>query len=256
MRNENRRYAQLGWTYEKFNPLRKDEIAWYRQMVRRYGGPVLEMACGSGRLCTALAMAGHTVDAIDRSPTMLLRAQQRIGSLTDGDRSRIRLIQADIGEFEFPTTYRVIIIADNSLAELAAPTRVRCLCRAREHMHREGRLLITARVYNADAVAQGHIDTPWSKPVAHPITRVSVRRKTELSLDEKGNKWQGTMTYEITNPDQTVQIETCPVELARFTREDYLDLLHETGWRVDVDESVDESEEARSSIVRFVCCFN
>ncbi len=254
MRNENRRYAQLGWTYEKFNPLRKDEIAWYRQMARRFGGPILELACGSGRLCTALAMAGFTIDAIDRSPTMLLRAAQRIGSLTDGDRSRIRLIQADIGEFEFPATYRVIIIADNSLAELPAETRVRCLHRAQEHIHPEGRLLITARVYTTDAVAEGKINTPWSDPVSHPITRVSVRRKTELRLGEEGTKWLGTMTYEITNPDESVQYETCPVELARFTREDYLALLAETGWRLAADESVDESGATRSSIVRFVCC--
>jgi SAM-dependent methyltransferase len=254
MRNDVRRYAQLGWTYEKFNPLRKEEIAWHRQMARQFGGPILELACGSGRLCTALAMAGFSVDAVDQSPTMLIRSQQRIGSLTDDYRRRIRLVQADISNFEFTTSYKLIIIADNSLAELHPHDRKGCLLCARKHLEPAGRLILTARVYGENLVSDGRVVTPWSEPVTHPITGVKVRRKIELALSDDGKCLQGTMTYEITDPDGSMNFETCPVEFARFTHADYISLFEATGWRIESEESPAAAGNASaSSIVRFVC---
>jgi SAM-dependent methyltransferase len=255
MRDDGRRYAQLGWTYEKFNPLRKDEIAWHRQMARRYGGPILELACGSGRLCTALAMSGFSIDAVDQSPTQLIRAQQRIGSLTDDYRRRIRLVEADISSFEFTLSYKLIIIADNSLAELPAPKRTGCLQCARKHLDPAGRLILTARVYNEDSITDGCIITPWSAPVMHPITGVKVRRKIELHLSDDGRNLAGTMTYEVAQPDESIHLETCPIELARFTHDDYVSLLDANGWQIESEDSPVTSEGVTaSSIIRFICC--
>jgi len=254
MRDDDRRYAQLGWTYEKFNPLRKEEIAWHRQMARRYGGPILELACGSGRLCTALAMSGFSVDAVDQSAVQLIRAQQRIGSLTDDYRQRIRLFEADISSFDFSSNYRLIIIADNSLAELPADKRDGCLQCAREHLDPAGRLILTARVYGEDSVRDGRVIVPWSEPVTHPITGVKVRRKIELHLSDDGNRLQGTMTYEVAQPDESIRFETCPLELTRFTHSDYVSVLETNGWLIESKDSPVANEGTTdSSVVRFVC---
>lgn len=254
MSDDVRRYAQLGWTYEKFNPLRREEIAWHRQLAGVYGGPILELACGSGRLCTALAMAGHTVDAVDRSSAMLIRARQRIGALTDDTRKRIRLIEADIGSFSLDDRYRLIIIADNSLAELPDQTRAGCLRCARKHIDLNGRLVLTARVYDRDILSHGRVITRWSAPVTHPITGVQVRRKTELEISSDGTRLQGTMTYEITKPDQSIDFEICPVDYAHYIREDYVSLLKANGWAIEADYAPDDPDGASdSAVVRFVC---
>ncbi len=254
MPDDGRRYAQLGWTYEKFNPLRKEEMAWHRQMARSFGGPILELACGSGRLCTSLAMAGFKIDGIDRSPAMLTRAQMRIGAHTDETRNRIRLFRADVSRFALNTTYKLIIIADNSLAELADADRTQCLQCAREHLAPAGRLLLTVRVYEADDLSDGQVITPWSEPVTHPITGVTVRRKTELHLTDDGTRLQGTMTYEIASPDKSIDFETCPVEFARYTRENYVSLLSDNGWSIESNESpVTSDGVTNNSVVHFVC---
>ncbi|MFC1475431.1 class I SAM-dependent methyltransferase [Candidatus Zixiibacteriota bacterium] len=254
MRDDSRRYAQLGWTYEKFNPLQKEAMAWHRQMARTYGGPILELACGSGRLCTGLAMAGFMVDAIDQSSAMLARAQMRIGAHTDDTRNRIKIFRADICSFALNSTYKLIILADNSLAELPESDRGRCLQCARVHLNPAGRLLLTARVYEADDLADGQLITPWSEPVTHPITGVTVRRKTELHLSDDGTRLEGEMTYEITKPDETVEFETVPVKLARYTRKDYESLFAANGWHVDSGDSpVTRDGVNDSSVVRFVC---
>ena len=57
--------------------------------ARRFGGPVLELACGTGRLLGPLAQAGFAVTGVDSSPAMLERARQRLERLgTHGDAGR------------------------------------------------------------------------------------------------------------------------------------------------------------------------
>ncbi len=44
---------------------------YYRELARRVGGPVLELACGTGRLTIPIAADGHEVVGLDASPAML-----------------------------------------------------------------------------------------------------------------------------------------------------------------------------------------
>ena len=51
------------------------------RFARRFGGPVLELACGSGRLLAPLAQAGLDVTGVDSSPAMLSVRGQRLDRL-------------------------------------------------------------------------------------------------------------------------------------------------------------------------------
>jgi 2-polyprenyl-3-methyl-5-hydroxy-6-metoxy-1,4-benzoquinol methylase len=51
--------------------------AFYCELARRIGGPVLELACGTGRLTLPLAREGHEVVGLDASPRMLAVARRR-----------------------------------------------------------------------------------------------------------------------------------------------------------------------------------
>jgi ubiquinone/menaquinone biosynthesis C-methylase UbiE len=53
------------------------DLDLYLALANRTGGPVLEIAVGSGRIAVPLAMAGHDVTGIDRDPGMLRRAAVR-----------------------------------------------------------------------------------------------------------------------------------------------------------------------------------
>ncbi len=51
--------------------------AFYRQEARARGGPVLELACGTGRLTLPLARDGHDVVGLDASEAMLAGARRK-----------------------------------------------------------------------------------------------------------------------------------------------------------------------------------
>ena len=61
-------------TYRK----RTEDVAFYVDLARQVGGPILEYGAGNGRITLALARAGFTVTAVDLSAPMLVDLKQRL----------------------------------------------------------------------------------------------------------------------------------------------------------------------------------
>lgn len=97
------------------------------------GGPVLELAIGTGRLALPLAERGLRVDGIEQSEAMIeqLRARPGGGALevTCGDMARVAL----------PGRYRLVFVAFNSLMNLVTQDeQVRCVANAARHLSDDG----------------------------------------------------------------------------------------------------------------------
>lgn len=68
-------------------------------------GPLLDLACGTGRHAFELARRGYTVAAADLSPTLLLDAARR----TQRYRSRLWLVRADMRRLPFANPFRAVL---------------------------------------------------------------------------------------------------------------------------------------------------
>ena len=53
-------------------------VAFYDRVAREVGGPILELACGTGRIALPLAKAGLHVTGVDRSEAMLTIARRKL----------------------------------------------------------------------------------------------------------------------------------------------------------------------------------
>src|SRR5215218_8149650 len=80
--------------------------AFYRDLARKTGGPILELACGTGRLTIPLARDGHEVVGLDASRTML-RAARAKAEAEDLD---IAFVQADMRSFDLGQRFPLIIL--------------------------------------------------------------------------------------------------------------------------------------------------
>lgn len=96
------------------------DLDLYLALAARTGGPVLEIAAGSGRVAVPLAEAGYDVTAVDISPAMLARAEKAETRATGG---RIERVLADLVGLSLPggAKFRLAILALNSI--LLLPTR-------------------------------------------------------------------------------------------------------------------------------------
>lgn len=113
--------------------------AFYLDEARRRGGPVLDLACGSGRFTIPLAKAGIEVTGVDFSLAMLERARPKAAAA----QVEIGWVNADMRDFEFSgRQFGMVMIAENSLLHLHTIEDIdRCFRAALRHLAPGGALV-------------------------------------------------------------------------------------------------------------------
>jgi len=250
------RYDRFGWDYEAFGPLGEKEAAWYLRFARETGGPVLELACGSGRLVAFLAAEGSDVAGVDLSETMLSRARMRVGALPAEAARRVTLHACDIAALRLDRKFGLAVIADNSF-RYALPERERqlsCLRCVRRHLEPDGTLLVTERRFEPELFTDGVRLVPWSSPMRHPDTGDLVCRRMEFRSTQGGAWMQGRIWYRTTHADGSETVEEFPFDAPVLSVDDYTALLAEAGFdaRLYVGYELRE-DDGKDPVLCFVC---
>lgn len=108
-------------------------IAFYAALAHETGGPVLEVACGTGRVSIPIAQLGFAVTGLDILPGMLERARSKAVGLPT------RWIEADARTFDLGEQFRLIFLTGNAFqAFLTNADQEALLRRVRAHLHDEG----------------------------------------------------------------------------------------------------------------------
>lgn len=90
------------------------DTPFYVEEAKRARGPVLELACGTGRLTIPIAQSGVEIVGLDQSASMLKHA----GSKADAAGAAIRWVEADCRQFELGRKFPLIFMAFNSMQHL------------------------------------------------------------------------------------------------------------------------------------------
>ena len=118
---------------------RLEDLGFYASLAARTGGPVLELACGTGRLTVPLGAVGLDVD-----PAMLAGARRR---------GAPRLVCADMRRFRLARRFGLVAIPYNSLQLLVADDDVvACLRCAADHLLPGGVVALEVTDFQREAV--------------------------------------------------------------------------------------------------------
>jgi SAM-dependent methyltransferase len=132
---------------EAWDLLRGDTSAWpdrafYRTLIDREGGPVLDIGCGTGRLLLDYLAAGLDIDGVDNSPEMLALCREKAtgaGLGVDG-----RLFHQTMEGLDLGRRYRVILVPSSSFQLVLAPTdAAEALTRFHAHLEPGGVLVMS-----------------------------------------------------------------------------------------------------------------
>jgi ubiquinone/menaquinone biosynthesis C-methylase UbiE len=122
---------------------RTHDVAFYVSAARKYGDPVLELGCGTGRVTMAIAQAGYRVTGLDISPRMLERAMEKRAALPRELQDRVQLVRGDMTAFELNQKFRTIIIPFRPFQHLLEiEEQMNCLHCARRHLAPGGLLIV------------------------------------------------------------------------------------------------------------------
>ncbi len=135
-----RDYARFyDWVYEGIT----EDIPFYLAAAREHGSPVLELACGTGRITIPLAQEGFEVIGLDISAEMLRIAREKLSEERPEVRARVRLVEADMSDFALDETVSLAFIPAASLFHVHThEQRSSCLRCAGKHLGRDGALIV------------------------------------------------------------------------------------------------------------------
>ena len=80
------------------------DLAFWRALAQRTGGPVLDVGAGTGRVALELGREGHDVTAVDLDDELLEALRERAGEL------QVTTLVADARAFWLGTTFPLIIV--------------------------------------------------------------------------------------------------------------------------------------------------
>jgi SAM-dependent methyltransferase len=128
-----------GQHYDLQNDGFVEDIPFYQRQIRKYGQPVLEVACGTGRITMPLAEEGIRISGLDVSESMLAQARKKASE----KHQDIRWILADCRDFRLGEKFNFIFIPFNSITHLhdlhSLEAFFTCV---KDHLATEGRFLI------------------------------------------------------------------------------------------------------------------
>jgi ubiquinone/menaquinone biosynthesis C-methylase UbiE len=141
MKDEFYRSRQVAEHYDQEAEGLEGDVEFYASLAcesAAAGLPVLELACGTGRISIPIAREGVRVVGLDRSAEMLAVARNKSAGLDN-----VRWVEGDMAGFDLGERFGLVFIPYRSFLLLTAVADQKaCLAAARRHLAPGGRLAL------------------------------------------------------------------------------------------------------------------
>jgi 2-polyprenyl-3-methyl-5-hydroxy-6-metoxy-1,4-benzoquinol methylase len=119
-----------------------DDYPLVEQWARAQGGPLLDLACGTGRMALRMAELGYEVTGVDVTPEMIEKARQKAAKLGFA----IEWVEADARSFHLGRQFAFIYMLEHAFQFFLTREDLEAmLARVREHLSPEGCFLFETR---------------------------------------------------------------------------------------------------------------
>jgi len=155
-------------------------LDFYLGLAQEAAGPVLDVACGTGRIMLPCLKAGVDVEGLDLFPGMLTRLRHKASALGFDP----RLHQANMASFRLARRYALIMIPFNAFVHnLTTDDQLATLETCREHLAPGGLLAFDTYFPGPAAIAAPDGARELEMEIAHPKTGLPARMWDTRSFD-------------------------------------------------------------------------
>jgi SAM-dependent methyltransferase len=214
------------------------EIEWWVRQAVASDGPVLELACGTGRVTWPIARSGLPILGLDLSGGMLRVAESKRRSEPREVSDRIRFAHGDMTDFAIGETFALVIIPFRAFQALLTPESQRSsLISIHRHLRAGGRLILDIFDPRLDWLLPDRVAPPApDRPrVTHPIRGTTVtievlERANDPLRQVLRERWRFT---ELSSANQVVREEHELLELRWTYRYEMRHLMELCGFAVE-----------------------
>lgn len=148
-------YDRIASIYDPWSRSVTEDIAFYVEQALASGGPVVELAVGTGRIAVPIARAGVAVIGVDSSPEMLSEA--RAAAAAAGVSQLLDLRLGDLREPPVGERVPLAICPFRSLLHMETESeKLRALRAARELLERGGRFVFDVFAPSPEDIQETH----------------------------------------------------------------------------------------------------
>lgn len=146
-------YVDYGEYYDLDHDVTVD-LGFYLEFAQQSGSPILELACGTGRVALPLAKAGFEVYGLDISENMLAICRRKVRAA--GLEDQVHLFRADMTKFDLSNIeFNLAFIALRSFMHLLEPQeQISCLECVHKHLCYGGTLILSTIAPDPEKLSQ------------------------------------------------------------------------------------------------------
>jgi ubiquinone/menaquinone biosynthesis C-methylase UbiE len=203
------------------------DVTFFLDLAREYGGPVLELACGTGRIALPCARMTGDTTGVDLAPAMLEKASDK--ARKEGLESAVTFLEGDMRSLRLERTFPLVFMGGQPLSFLATDEELKAaLETVRIHLVPGGRWAAGVPVFSHLAMLEtqdrmrlvcevrhphtGQRVAVWNYTSMTEATQIVTRRRITEVLDEDG------LVLERRHSVQTLHYRQ-PAELQRLIQE-------------------------------------
>lgn len=196
------------------------DVPFYVDLARKSRGPVLEIACGTGRVLLPIAREGIEIEGVDNSKSMLGILRRNLAREPREVRERVTIHEGDMRDFRLEKKFQLVTIPFRPLQHMyTAQDQVAALTTAAFHVKEGGSVAFDVFFPNFEGIAANIgteiLDLEWTVD-AEP--RKVVRRFfRKESYDKIQQTFSGEFVFRTYEGDNLILEESGPVKMSYYT---------------------------------------
>lgn len=213
----------------------KVDIPFYLKQAVRVNGPILELACGTGRVAIPLAEAGYEMWGLEYSEKMIEQFQKKVSELPGEVAARIHIEHGDMSHFSMGRQFPMILLPCRSFQLLLDEELEKsCLKMVKDHLSANGTFIIDVanfgqRIGEGWGTDNEYFDWENVDPrTGYTIRRTHIRKK--IDLDRQIITPQ--KIYRVTKDDGTVETIIKHSPWRYFFENQIRELLVSSGFKI------------------------
>ena len=196
------------------------DLPFYLDLAKQVGGPVLEVACGTGRVLLPIARVGVEIHGVDNSSPMLQVLRAHLEEEPDEVRRLVTISEGDMRTFRLEREFALVTIPFRPMQHMyTVPDQVAALKTAAAHLAPDGILAFDVFYPKFDLMFSGIgeeiLEMEW--PLRSDPTKIVRRFFRKDSVDKVNQVFGLTFLFRTYQGDQLVAEEAESLKLGYYT---------------------------------------
>jgi SAM-dependent methyltransferase len=211
---------------------RREDVRFYVAMAEQYGGPVLELGVGTGRVALATARAGIEVVGVEPVPAMLTHAREQAEALPAAVRDKLSLRKGDARSLRLKRRFALITAPFNVFMHLYTRKDVeRALHTVALHLAKGGRFVFDVSMPDLHAMTRTKGRLYKGPSITHPRSKQRYDYFEAFEYEPVLQVQMVSMVFQ--NTTDLGDMKTAPLSQRQFFPRELEALLHYNGFKIE-----------------------